>query len=107
MYVCLEQLPPYYIDIYALGQCMQSAFALLDIAIPSNLSKYLTLMVGVEIKKRPPCNKLSQCAIFNSDYIKLLENIDELALKSSKEALEVGGALHTYVILHILSNACA
>ena len=100
----VEQLPPYYIDIYALGQCMQSAFALLDIAIPSNLSKYLTLMVGAEIKKRPPCNKLSQCAIFNSDYIKLLENIDELALKSSKEALEVKYYIRTYTILALING---
>ena len=106
MSVCVNhQLPPYYIDIYALGQCMQSAFALLDIAIPSNLSKYLTLMVGAEIKKRPPCNKLSQCAIFNSDYIKLLENIDELALKSSKEALEVDlmhNTMHSTRIFNIV-----
>ena len=100
------KLPPYYIDVFALGQCMQSAFAILDIAIPANLSKYLTLMVGNETKKRPPCKKLSQCAIFNSDYIKLLESIDELALKSSKEALEVISKLEPSVA-DISKSICA
>eukprot|EP01036_Dinobryon_divergens_P032364 gene32364-41931_t len=94
------KLPPYYIDIYALGQCMQSAFAILDIAIPANLSKYLTLMVGAEIKKRPPCNKLSQCAIFNSDYIKLLENIDELVIsKLEPSVADISKSICAYKIL--------
>jgi serine/threonine protein kinase len=89
--------PPYYIDIYSLGQCIQSTFAELDLEIPTNLSKYIALMVHSDIKKRPTALKLSQSAVFNSDYIKLLENINELSLKSPKEALDVLGLLEPKV----------
>mmetsp|Transcript_3639 Transcript_3639/g.4984 ORF Transcript_3639/g.4984 Transcript_3639/m.4984 type:complete len:813 (+) Transcript_3639:41-2479(+) len=101
------KLPPYYLDIYSLGRCMETAFALLHIPVPSTLTKYLTLMLSPDLKKRPPCNKLSQCAVFNSDYIRLLESIDELALKSSsKEALEVIAKLEP-TVADISRSICA
>jgi serine/threonine protein kinase len=89
--------PPYYIDIYSLGQCIHATFGELDLEIPSNLSKYIALMIHSDIKKRPTALKLSQSAVFNSDYIKLLDSINELSLKSPKDALEVLGMLEPKV----------
>lgn len=108
------QLPPYYIDIYSLGQCIQSVFNTLDLDVPSNLSKYLNLMLHAEIKKRPSAAKLAQSALFNSDYIKLLESINDLSLKSPKEAVEVIGQLEPKIVelskamcaYKILPNVC-
>lgn len=108
------QLPPYYLDIYSFGQCIQSVFNALDLDVPSNLSKYLTLMMHTEIKKRPSAVKLAQSAVFNSDYIKLLESINDLSLKSPKEAVEVIGQLEPKIVelskamcaYKILPNVC-
>jgi hypothetical protein len=40
------------------------------------------------MKKRPQAAKLLQAAVFNSDYIKILENVQEFAIKGQKEILE-------------------
>lgn len=93
----LAKLPPYYVDIYGLGRCIEKSYSTLDIDLPKNLSKYTSLMLHQDMKKRPSALKLSTCALFTSDHIKLLENIDELALKSSKEALDVIGGLEPTV----------
>lgn len=112
--VLKAQNPPYYIDVYSLGQCIQTVFNSLDLDMPSNLSKYLTLMVHAEIKKRPSAAKLAQSVVFNSDYIKLLESINDLSLKSPKEAVEVIGQLEPKIVelskamcaYKILPNVC-
>ncbi len=112
--VLKAKLPPYYIDIYSLGQCIQATFNALDLEMPASLEKYLALMLHAEIRKRPTALKLSQSAVFSSEYVRLLESISELPLKSSKEALEVMGqlepkiaALSKSMCAHkILPNVC-
>ncbi len=98
--------PPYYLDVYSLGQCIQQAFNALDLEQPSSLSKYLALMLHTDIKKRPTAAKLLQSALFNSDYIKLLESINQLTLKSPKEALEVMAQLDPKVA-ELSKSMCA
>jgi hypothetical protein len=95
--VLTAKLPPYYIDVYSLGKVIENCFSFLDVDAPKNLSKYTSLMVHIDIKKRPSAQKLTICALFTTDHIKLLENIDELALKSSKDALDCISALEPTV----------
>lgn len=91
--VLKAKVPPFYLDIYSLGQCVQAAFRALDLDMPNTLERYLALMLHTEIRKRPTAQKLSQSAVFNSEHTKLLESISELALKPSKDALAVMGQL--------------
>lgn len=81
--------PPAHLDVYALGKCMSRAFELLGLPLPAALNKYLTAMTNEDWKKRPSAAKVASGQVFCSDHMTLLQSIDELALKSSKEAIEL------------------
>lgn len=82
------KLPPYYIDVFSLGHTMQTAFYTLDIPLPKSLSRYVSPMISPDMKKRPTCAKLLTGSIFRSDQVQLLESIDELSVKTSRDALD-------------------
>lgn len=81
--------PPYYVDMFSFGQCMQKAFALLGLEIPRGFIKYLSAVLHVDMKKRPTAQKLCESAMFHSEHLQFIESIGELALKAPKEFLEV------------------
>eukprot|EP00428_Durinskia_dybowskii_P062733 CAMPEP_0170366082 /NCGR_PEP_ID=MMETSP0117_2-20130122/6235_1 /TAXON_ID=400756 /ORGANISM="Durinskia baltica, Strain CSIRO CS-38" /LENGTH=724 /DNA_ID=CAMNT_0010620661 /DNA_START=444 /DNA_END=2618 /DNA_ORIENTATION=- len=81
--------PPFYVDIYSFGQCMQRAFSLMQLETPRSHNKYLTSMLHPEMKKRPTAQKLLECALFNSEDLAFIQSIGELALKEPKEFLEL------------------
>ena len=81
--------PPYYIDMYSFGQCMQRAFNLLDLDMPRSYGKYLSSMLHVDMKKRPTAQKLLESALFNSEHLQFIESIGELALKEPREFLDI------------------
>lgn len=77
--------PPGFIDIYALGHVFLHTFNSLDLELPSLLNKYVQAMVGADMKKRPSITKVTACSIFNSEQMKLVESLDQLAFKSSTD----------------------
>ena len=91
--VLKAKVPPYYIDMYSFGQCVSKTFVLADEELKGSLEKYITLTIHPDMKKRPKAKKLLETAIFNSDYIKILENIQEFSLKNPKEIIESIGQL--------------
>ena len=80
---------PTNLDIYSFGKCIEKCYEMLGQELPKSMTKYVSLMVHSDVKKRPSALKLTTCALFTTDHCKLLENIDELATKTSKDALEV------------------
>ena len=77
-------------DIFALAHCIQTAFNKADLEVPSSLSKYFSRMMSTDTTKRPTASQLIKCPIFNSDDIKLLISLGELAgLKPANETLEI------------------
>jgi SCY1-like protein 1 len=91
--VLKARVPPYYIDMYSFGQCVTKAFILCKEEMQGSLEKYILLTLNPDIKKRPQAKKLLTTSIFNSDYIKILESIQEFSLKNPKEVLEAIGQL--------------
>lgn len=83
-----SKVPPFYIDMYSFGQCMQKAFRLVGAELSGSLEKYIALTVSPDMKKRPTAAKLLGTASFNSDYIKILENVQEFSVKGPKEILD-------------------
>jgi SCY1-like protein 1 len=81
--------PPYYVDVYAFGQCVQRVFAAMDLEMPRSYGKYLTSMLHADMKKRPSAQKLLESALFASEHLAFIESIGELALKEPKEFLDV------------------
>lgn len=81
--------PPYYIDMYSFGQCIQKVFTLLSLEVPRGFGKYLSAVSHADMKKRPTAQKLSESAMFHSEHLQFIESIGELALKQPKEFLEV------------------
>jgi hypothetical protein len=83
--------PPYYLDIYSFGKIIQKVFTSCHITLSKedlSFKNYLLLMVGSTYKKRPTAKKLLSLSTFHSNYMKILENIQEFSLKSNKEILE-------------------
>ena len=66
-------------DIFALAHCMQTAFNKADLEAPSSLSKYFARMMSTDPAKRPSASQLLKCPVFNSDDVKLLLSLGELA----------------------------
>ena len=66
-------------DIFALAHCMQTAFNKADLEAPSSLSKYFARMMSTDPVKRPSASQLLKCPVFNSDDVKLLLSLGELA----------------------------
>lgn len=87
------KVPPYYVDMYSFGQCVQRAFALMDLEMPRSYQKYLTSMLQADMRKRPTAQKLAESAMFGSEHLAFIESIGELALKEPKEFLEVVGRI--------------
>lgn len=83
------KLPPYYLDIYSVGQCMQTVFNKLNLEMPRTFNKYLSSMIHAEYKKRPTPLKLCQSAMFNSEHMQFIESIGELSMKAPKDFLDV------------------
>lgn len=83
------KLPPYYVDIFSLGHCIEETFSRLDMEVPKSFSKQLNTMINEDMKKRPTAKKLEQFSVFVSEHMKLLESVEELPLKTVKEVLEV------------------
>lgn len=81
--------PPYYVDMYAFGQCVQRAFNAMDLDMPRAYGKYLTSMLHADMKRRPTPQKLLESSMFSSEHLALVESIGELALKEPKEFLEL------------------
>jgi serine/threonine protein kinase len=81
--------PPYYVDMYSFGQCVQRAFNAMDLELPRSYGKYLSSMLNADMKKRPTAQKLIESAMFSSEHLALVESIGELALKEPKEFLEL------------------
>ncbi|RYH16009.1 hypothetical protein EON65_30820 [archaeon] len=81
--------PPFYLDIFSYGKCIEYAFAASKEEIEGPFGKYVSLMVHHEAKKRPTAKKLLTAKSYNSDYIKIMENIQEFNIKGPKEILEV------------------
>ena len=86
--VLKTKVPPFYIDIYSFGQCVYKTFSMFNEELTGSFSKYIGTTVSPEFKKRPSAKKLVQTSTFNSDYIKILENVQEFTLKGPKEILE-------------------
>ena len=86
--VLKSKIPPYYLDIYSFGQCVQKIFRDSGAELSGSLDKYIATTVNTDMKKRPKAVKLLQAAVFNSDYIKILESVQEFAIKTQKEILE-------------------
>jgi len=86
--VMKAKVPPYYIDIYSFGICVQKAFQICHEPINGSFEKHIALTIHEEIRKRPTAKKLLQTSTFNSDYIKILENVQEFSVKSAKDILE-------------------
>ncbi len=91
--VLKAKVPPFYLDMYSFGQCVSKTFQLADEELKGSLEKYITLTIHNDMKKRPKAKKLLETSIFNSDYIKILENVQEFSLKNPKEILEAIGQL--------------
>eukprot|EP01031_Cornospumella_fuschlensis_P036732 gene36732-44555_t len=85
--------PPFYVDIFSYGKCLEYAFATSNEEIEGSFGKYVSLMVHHDAKKRPTAKKLLSAKSFNSDYIKIMENIQEFNIKGPKEILDVMGQL--------------
>ena len=66
-------------DIFALAYCMQTAFNKADLEAPASLSKYFARMMSADPAKRPSASQLLKCPVFNSDDVKLLLSLGELA----------------------------
>lgn len=81
--------PPFYLDIFSYGKCIEHAFASSKEEIEGSFGKYVSLMVHNDPKKRPTAKKLLSAKSYNSDYIKIMENIQEFNIKGPKEILEV------------------
>lgn len=86
--VLKAKIPPFYLDMYSLGQTVQSVFDVSGAELSGSLSKYIANAVHSDMKKRPSAGKLLSVSVFNSDYIKILENVQEFAIKGQKEILE-------------------
>lgn len=82
------KIPPYYTDIFSFGRCVERVFEETGADLSGSLAKYIATTVSSDMKKRPQAAKLLQTAVFNSDYIKILENVQEFAIKGQKEILE-------------------
>ncbi len=86
--VLKAKVPPYYIDIYSFGICVEKAFKICNETITGSFEKHITLTIHQEVRKRPTAKKLLQTSTFNSDYIKILESVQEFSVKNPKEILE-------------------
>lgn len=95
--VLKPKVPPFYIDMYSFGQCVTKAFIICQEELHGSLEKYIALALNPDIKKRPQAKKLLTTSVFNSDYIKILENIQEFSLKNPKEILEAIGQLDSLI----------
>lgn len=89
--------PPYYVDMYAFGQCVQKVFNRLNVEMPRSFGKYLSAVLHSDMKKRPTAQKLAESAMFNSEHLQFIESIGELSLKAPKEFLEVLGKMEPKV----------
>jgi SCY1-like protein 1 len=83
------QIPPSYLDVYSYGKCMQYAFTTCKEELSGTFGKYIQLTIHSDPKKRPSTQKLITIKAFNSDYIKIMENIQEFNIKGPNEILEV------------------
>jgi len=81
--------PPYYVDMFSFGRCIEKVFALLHLEVPRSFNKYISAVLHTDMKKRPTAQKLSESAMFNSEHLQFIESIGELALKAPKEFLEL------------------
>jgi hypothetical protein len=77
--------PPGFIDIFGLGQIMQTTFDAVGLPVPAQLTKYVSAMVSADMKKRPSAAKVTECPLFHSDQMKLVESLDQLAFKTAAE----------------------
>lgn len=85
-------------DIFALAHCIQTTFNKADVEVPNSLAKYFSRMMITDTTKRPSASQLIKCPIFNSDDIKLLISLGELAgLKPANETLEILSQLSSNV----------
>lgn len=89
--------PPYYVDMYSFGQCIQKVFNSLNLDIPRSFGKYLSAVLHADYKKRPTAQKLVESAMFHSEHLTFIESIGELSLKQPKEFLEVLGKMEPKV----------
>lgn len=83
-----SKVPPYYLDVFSFGRSVERVFEDTSTDLTGSLSKYVATTVSSDMKKRPQAAKLLQAAVFNSDYIKILENVQEFSIKGQKEILE-------------------
>jgi SCY1-like protein 1 len=83
-----SKVPPYYLDVFSFGRSVERVFEDTSTELSGSLSKYIATTVSSDMKKRPQAAKLLQAAVFNSDYIKILENVQEFSIKGQKEILE-------------------
>lgn len=89
--------PPFYIDMYSFGQCIQKVFNALNLEIPRSFGKYLSAVLHTDMKKRPTAQKLVESAMFHSEHLTFIESIGELSLKGPKEFLDVLGKMEPKV----------
>jgi SCY1-like protein 1 len=85
-------------DIFALAHCIQAAFNKANLEVPPALAKYFSRMMSPDAVKRPTASQLLKVPVFNSDDIKLLVSLGELAgLKPANESLGTLKELSTKV----------
>ena len=87
-------------DIFSLAHCIQCAFDIPKLIVPEGLSKYFSRMLSVDPKRRPTASQLAKCPVFNSENIKLMASLGDLAaLKPANETLEALGQLSEKVAM--------
>jgi SCY1-like protein 1 len=75
--------------MYSLGQCVNAIFNRLRVSVPPQMDKYLTRMLSEEYLRRPSAKQLINSPLFNSDYIKLMSSMVDIAMKPPAETLVI------------------
>ena len=77
------------IDVYGLGAVFKHLFDELRLDPPGQLGQYLKKMVTSEPKKRPTTAQILRCPVFGTDVYKGMQTVQELAVKTSDEAITI------------------
>jgi len=85
------------VDIWALAQCIESIYGTFQMPVPPAYGKYMDKMSSVEFRKRPSAKQLLACALFTTEYIKLLESLGENALNSLQDAANTMGNVMSHI----------
>ena len=76
-------------DVYSLSHTIQYCFQALDVDVPAMLEQHMKKMVSAEPSRRPVCNAVLRCALFSSEYTKILELLTEISMKTPQESVDL------------------